>query len=115
MNEVSNALLQAQKLYTTALAQHSIDTAAYNAGINTLAVVRLDNSGVRDMIRIAGPSDAIAQNISFVSAEIGTFPGLLGTTTQLQSGIGTLVASMQTSLGTASSLVTTTTCAQALP
>jgi len=115
MNDVSTALLQAQKLYSTALAQRKIDTATYNAGNNTLAVVRLDNSGVRDIIRIAGPSDVIAQNITFVSAEIGTFPGLLGKTTQLQSSIGALVTSMQASLGTASKLVTTTTCAQSLP
>lgn len=115
MNDVSIALLQAQQLYSTALAQRKIDTATYNAGSNTLALVRLDNSGVRDIIRIAGPSDVIAQNITFVSAEIGTFPGLLGKTTQLQSSIGALVTSMQASLGTASKLVDTTSCAQALP
>ena len=115
MNDVSTALLQAQKLYSTALAQRKIDTATYNAGSNTLALVRHDNSGVRDIIRIAGPSDVVAQNITFVSAEIGTFPGLLGKTTQLQSSIGALVTSMQASLGTASKLVNTTTCPQALP
>lgn len=115
MNDVSIALLQAQQLYSAALAQRKISAATYNAGSDTLAVVRLDNSGVRDIIRIAGPSDVIAQNITFVSAEIGTFPGLLGKTTQLQSSIGALVTSMQASLGTASKLVNTTSCAQALP
>ncbi|GAC1356082.1 MAG: hypothetical protein NVSMB3_02010 [Acidobacteriaceae bacterium] len=115
MNDVSTALLQAQRIYSTALAQHSIDASTYNAGTNALSTVRLDNSGVRDMIRIAGPADVIAQNITFVTAEVGTFPGLLGKTPQLQSSLGPLVASMQASLGTAGNLVATTTCAQALP
>lgn len=115
MNDVSNSLLQAQQLYSTALAQGAISTQAFTTGIHTLAVVRLDNGDVRDLIRVAGPSAMIAQNITFVSAEIGTLPGLLGKTKPLSDSLSSMVASMQASLGTASNLVTTSTCAQAVP
>ncbi len=115
MNDVSISLLQTQKLYSTALSQHKIDTATYDTGIHTLAVVRLDNNDVRDILRIAGPPALVAQNITFVSAEIGTFPGLLGKTTTLHNSLTTLVASMQASLVTASNLVKTSACAAAVP
>lgn len=115
MNDVSNSLLQAQQLYSTALAQGAISTQAFTTGIHTLAVVRLDNGDVRDLIRVAGPSAMIAQNITFVSAEIGTLPGLLGKTKPLSDSLSSMVASMQASLGTARNLVTTSTCAQAVP
>lgn len=115
MNGVSASLLQAQQLYSAALSQKAINAAAYLTGSNTLSTVRVDNGDVRDMIRIAGPTDLVTQNLTFVSSEVDTLPGMLGTTTQLRSSLTTLVASMQASLGTAKHLIATSTCAKSVP
>ena len=115
MNDVATTLVKAQNLYTTALAQRKLDAATYSTGTNTLSVVRLDNTDVRDIIRIGGPADVVAKNINFVSAEVQTFPSLLGKGTTLSSSIATLVKSAQTNLGIASKLVVSTTCPQAVP
>lgn len=115
MNDVSTGLLAVQTLYSTALSQNLISAATYNAGINTLAIVRSDTGDLRDLIRIAGPSDVIAQNVTFVSAEIATLPGLLGTTGQLKSSMDPIAASMQKSLGAAGALVAGSTCPRSSP
>ena len=115
MNDVATTLVKAQNLYTTALGQRKLDAATYSTGTNTLAVVRLDNTDVRDIIRIGGPADLVAKNINFVSAEVGTFPSLLGKGTTLYSSLATLVKSAQTNLGIASRLVVSSTCPQAVP
>ena len=115
MNDVSASLLQAQQLYSAALSQKAINAAAYLTGSNTLSTVRVDNGDVRDMIRIAGPTDLVTQNLTFVSSEVDTLPGTLGTTTQLRSSLTTLVASMQASLATAKHLIATSTCAKSVP
>ena len=115
MNDVSTNLLLAQQLYAAALSQGSIDTPTFTTGANTLSQVRLDTGDARDIIRIAGPSDVITQNITFVAAEIGTFPGLLGKTNPLNTSLTSLVTSMQASLGTASSLVAGSTCPASVP
>ena len=112
MNDVSNNLLAVQSLYATALSQSQISADTFNTGSNNLAIVRSDTSDLRDLIRIAGPSDMIAQNVNFFSAEIATLPGLLGTTAQLKSGISPIAASMQKSLGVAGALVAGSTCPQ---
>ncbi len=115
MADVTNGLVQAEQLYATALSQKAITAAAYASGVKTLSLVNVDNSDVRDLIRIGGPPSLVAQNLTFVSAEIGTLPGLLGTTTQLKSSLTTLTTSMQASLGIASTDVTQSTCPKAVP
>ncbi len=115
INDVSTDLLALQTLYSTALSQNLISAATYNAGSNTLAIVRSDTGDLRDLIRIAGPSDVIAQNVTFVSAEVATLPGLLGTNAQLKGSMDPIAASMQKSLGVAGALVAGSTCPQTSP
>lgn len=115
MDDVMSGLLQVQTLFSAAQAQNQISADVYNAGVNTLSIVRSDTSDVRDMIRIAGPTDVIAQSLTFVSAEIGTLPGLLGGNDQLRNSLAPLAASMQTSLGSAASSVGSSTCPQPSP
>ena len=115
MNDVSTDLLQVQQLYAAALTRKIINPSTYSTGANALSQVRLDNGDVRDMVRIAGPSKEITQNITFVSEEISTFPGLLGNSSQLSSNLNSLVSSMQSSLNTASGLVSSSTCPGSVP
>ncbi len=114
ISDVSTALLQAQQLYNSAFSQGQIPANVYNIGTNTLSLVRRDSSDVRDLVRIAGPTDVVSQNITFVSAEISTFTKLLGTTTQLTSNLSSLVNSMETSLQTAKTLVAASSCPQSI-
>ncbi len=97
------------------MSQNLISAATYNAGINSLAIVRSDAGDLRDLIRIAGPSNMIAQNVTFVSAEIATLPGLLGATAQIKGSMDPVAASMQKSLGVAGALVAGSTCPQTSP
>lgn len=115
MSSVSANLLQAQQLFSAALASGAINAAAYASGSQTLAQVRLDTGDVRDLVRIASPSDVVTKNISFVAAEIGTLPGVLGGTAQLQTSLASLTTSMQASLGQAGKLIASSSCAQAVP
>ncbi len=115
MNVVSADLLQAQQLLAAAQSSGSINASSFNAGIQTLAQLRLDNGDVRDLVRIASPKDVVAKNITFVAAEIGTLPGLLGSTAALKGSLVSLNASMQASLGQASTLISNSVCAQSVP
>lgn len=115
MYDVNTALIQAEQLYQQALSQKVISQAAYNSGTQTLSLVNVDNSDVRDLIRIDGPTDKITKDITFVSAEIATLPGVLGTTGSLNKSLTSLATSMQTSLGKASALVAKSTCASSVP
>ncbi len=114
ISDVSTALVQAQQLYDSAFSQGQIPANVYNLGTNTLSLVRRDSSDVRDLVRIAGPTDVVSQNITFVSAEISTFTKLLGSTTQLTSNLSNLVTSMESSLQTAKTLVAASSCPQSL-
>ena len=115
MAAVAGNLVQAEQIFATALAQRSISASTYASGLKTLSLVSVDNADVRDLIRIDGPVATIAQNLSFVSAEVGTLPGMLGSTAQLRSSLSSLTGSMQASLASASASVAQSTCPQTVP
>jgi hypothetical protein len=110
MGDVSALLVQARQLYASALASGAINQSTFDSGSNTLAGVQLDNADVRDLVRIAGASSMVAQNVTNISSEVAALPDLLGTTATLHNSLSTLVQTMQTSLSESGYLASTSTC-----
>lgn len=112
MDRIYASLIYTQQLYKAAQTVNPADPSTYYANNDALVKMQLHSQDIRDIIRVGGPPDIIAQGVAAVSSDIAMIPALLSGNKQLP--LDAVIADMQARLTNVSKLVNAASCAESV-